>query len=216
HASAAPLPPHPRAPGAGAPLQARGAHTVLGASDPLTIAAAVIYTNASIPSGLYTATGSGSARGTGPTQDDVANRLADLNPNDIVNIEVLKSAAASSIYGSKAANGVVIITTNRGLAGKPKAHITQRLGWSNLLRGPGERVFDTTSAFDVYSSAQDSAIIRGLAVNGKLPFYDHLKELAGGNDPASETQLDVGGGTGNTTYYVSGGVKRDNGIVHNT
>jgi TonB-linked SusC/RagA family outer membrane protein len=204
------------APGGGAQIQIRGSNTVIGASDPLIVVDGVIYSNASIPSGLYTVTGSGSASGTGPTQDDVANRLADLNPNDIVSIEVLKSAAASSIYGSKAANGVVIITTNRGQAGKPRAHITQRLGWSNLLRGPGERAFDTTSAFAVYSSAADSAIIRSLVVNGKLPFYDHLQELAGGNAPASETQLDVGGGSGNTTYYVSGGVKRDNGIVHNT
>src|SRR5207237_5751804 len=134
----------------------------------------------------------------------------------IVSIEVLKSAAASSIYGSKAANGVVIITTNRGQAGKARAHITQRLGWSSLLRGPGERAFDTTSAFAVYSSAGDSATIRSLEVSGKLPVYDHLKELAGGNAPASETQLDVGGGTGNTTYYLSGDVKRDNGISKNT
>jgi TonB-linked SusC/RagA family outer membrane protein len=204
------------APGGGAQIQIRGSNTVIGASDPLIVVDGVIYSNASIPSGLYTVTGSGSATGTGPTQDDVANRLADLNPNDIVNIEVLKSAAASSIYGSKAANGVVIITTNRGQAGRPRAHITQRLGWSSLLRGPGERAFDTTSAFAVYSSPEDSAIIRSLEVNGKLPVYDHLKELAGGNAPASETQLDVGGGSGNTTYYVSGGVKRDNGIVHNT
>ena len=204
------------APGGGAQIQIRGASTVIGASDPLIIVDGVIYSNASIPSGLYTVTGSGSAAGNGPAQDDVANRLADLNPNDIINIEVLKSAAASSIYGSKAANGVVIITTNRGLAGKPKAHITQRLGWSHLLRGPGERVFDTTSAFDVYSSPEDSAIIRSLVVNGKLPFYDHLNELAGGNAPASETQIDVGGGSGNTTYYVSGGVKRDDGVIHNT
>jgi TonB-linked SusC/RagA family outer membrane protein len=204
------------APGGGAQIQIRGSNTVIGASDPLIIVDGVIYSNASIPSGLYTVTGSGSASGTGPNQDDVANRLADLNPNDIVNIEVLKSAAASSIYGSKAANGVVIITTNRGQAGKPRAHITQRLGWSSLLRGPGERAFDTTSAFAVYGSAADSAIIRSLMVNGKLPFYDHLKEIAGGNAPASETQLDVGGGSGNTTYYVSGGVKRDNGIIKNT
>jgi TonB-linked SusC/RagA family outer membrane protein len=204
------------APGGGAQIQIRGSNTVIGASDPLIVVDGVIYSNASIPSGLYTVTGSGSASGTGPNQDDVANRLADLNPNDIVSIEVLKSAAASSIYGSKAANGVVIITTNRGQAGKPRAHITQRLGWSSLLRGPGERAFDTTSAFAVYSSAGDSATIRSLEINGKLPVYDHLKELAGGNAPASETQLDVGGGTGNTTYYVSGDIKRDNGIVHNT
>ena len=204
------------APGGGAQIQIRGSNTVIGASDPLIIVDGVIYSNASIPSGLYTVTGSGSAGGTGPNQDDVANRLADLNPNDIVNIEVLKSAAASSIYGSKAANGVVIITTNRGQAGRPRAHVTQRLGWSSLLRGPGSRVFDTTSAFAVYGSAADSAIIRSLEVDGKLPFYDHLREIAGGNAPASETQLDVGGGTGTTTYYVSGGVKRDNGIIKNT
>lgn len=204
------------APGGGAQIQIRGSNTVIGASDPLIVVDGVIYSNASIPSGLYTVTGSGSASGTGPTQDDVANRLADLNPNDIVNIEVLKSAAASSIYGSKAANGVVIITTNRGQAGKPKAHVTQRLGWSSLLRGPGERAFDVASAENIYSSAEDSTIIQGLAVNGKLPFYDHLKELAGGKAPASETQVDVGGGSGNTTYYISGDVKRDNGIIHDT
>ncbi|HEY2378700.1 MAG TPA: SusC/RagA family TonB-linked outer membrane protein [Gemmatimonadaceae bacterium] len=204
------------APGGGAQIQIRGSNTVIGGSDPLIVVDGVIYSNASIPSGLYTVTGSGGASGTGPTQDDVANRLADLNPNDIVSIEVLKSAAASSIYGSKAANGVVIITTNRGQAGKPRTHVTQRLGWSNLLRGPSERLFDTTSAFAVYSSAADSAIIRSLEVNGKLPYYDHLKELAGGNAPAAETQLDVSGGTTNTTYYISGDVKRDDGIVHDT
>jgi TonB-linked SusC/RagA family outer membrane protein len=204
------------APGGGAQIQIRGSNTVIGASDPLIVVDGVIYSNASIPSGLYTVTGSGSASGNGPTQDDVANRLADLNPNDIVNIEVLKSAAASSIYGSKAANGVVIITTNRGQAGKPRAHITQRLGWSSLLRGPGERVLDVATAEQIYSSPEDASVIEGLAVNGKLPFYDHLKELAGGKAPASETQVDVGGGSGNTTYYVSGDVKRDNGIIHNT
>jgi TonB-linked SusC/RagA family outer membrane protein len=204
------------APGGGAQIQIRGSNTVIGASDPLVIVDGVIYSNASIPSGLYTVTGSGSASGSGPTQDDVANRLADLNPNDIVNIEVLKSAAASSIYGSKAANGVVIITTNRGQAGRPRAHITQRLGWSSLLRGPGERVFNVAAAESTYTSAEDTVIIQGLAVNGQLPFYDHMKELAGGRAPASETQLDVGGGSGTTTYYVSGSVKRDNGIIRNT
>ncbi|GAC1651836.1 MAG: TonB-dependent receptor [Gemmatimonadaceae bacterium] len=204
------------APGGGAQIQIRGTNTVIGASDPLIVVDGVIYSNASIPSGLYTVTGSGGATGTGPTQDDVANRLADLNPNDIVNIEVLKSAAASSIYGSKAANGVVIITTNRGRGGKPRAHVTQRVGWSRLLRGPSERAFTVVSAESVYKSSADTALIRSLAINGRLPFYDHLKELAGGNAPAYETQADVGGGSANTTYYISGGVKRDAGIIPHT
>src|SRR3954465_7891401 len=185
------------APGGGAQIQIRGAHTVIGASDPLIIVDGVIYSNASIPSGLYTVTGSGSASGSGPTQDDVANRLADLNPNDIVNIEVLKSAAASPLYGSNAAKRALPTKKERTLAGRAKAHITQRLGWSNLLRGPGERIFTVAGAESTYTSSADIAIIEGLAVGGKLPYYDHLKELAGGNAPASETQLDVSGGSGN-------------------
>ena len=48
------------------------------------------------------------------------NRIADLNPNDIENVEVLKGAAASAIYGSKASNGVIMITTKRGRVGAPQ------------------------------------------------------------------------------------------------
>ena len=102
------------APGGGAQIQIRGINTILGASDPLIVVDGVIYSNATIASGLYTVTGSGSAAGTGTQQDDSDNRLSDLNPEDIASVEVLKSAAASSIYGSKAANGVIIITTKRG------------------------------------------------------------------------------------------------------
>ena len=49
-------------------------------------------------------------------QDNPVNRLADINPNDIESIEVLKDAAAASIYGSQAANGVVLVTTKTGRA----------------------------------------------------------------------------------------------------
>src|SRR6185437_4485486 len=68
------------APGGGAQIQIRGSNTVIGASDPLIVVDGVIYSNASIPSGLYTATASASATGSGPTQDDAANRLADPTP----------------------------------------------------------------------------------------------------------------------------------------
>ena len=48
------------------------------------------------------------------------NRIADINPNDIESVEVLKGASASAIYGSKASAGVIIITTKRGSPGKPR------------------------------------------------------------------------------------------------
>ena len=90
----------------------------------------VIYSNATIPSGLSSVTGSSSNLARADAQDDGTNRLADLNPNDIESIEILKSAAAGSIYGSKAANGVVIIHTKRGVAGQVHANLSQRVGVS--------------------------------------------------------------------------------------
>ena len=78
------------------------------------------------------------------------------------------------------------------------------------------RVFDTTSAFDLYNSPEDSAVIRSLEVNGRLPVYDHLKEAAGNKPLNYETALDVSGGNDNTQYFVSGGWSHQGGIINNT
>jgi len=199
------------APGGGTQIQIRGNNTVIGSPDPVFVVDGVIYSDASLPTGLYSVTQSGANRGSGPTQDDPVNRLADLNPNDIESIEVLRGAAASSIYGSKAANGVVIIRTNRGKAGKPQASITQRMGFFELERGPATRVFSLTDTFPY-----TSATIASYMVAGQLPFYDHLQEIAGERPLSYETNLNVSGGAENTRYYLSGGVIHDPGIVLNT
>ncbi len=118
------------APGGGIQMQIRGNNTILGGYDPLFVVDGVIYSNASIPSGRGYANAAASV-----TQEaDAVNRLADLNPNDIASIEVLKGASASSIYGSKAANGVVVITTTRGASGTPRFNMTQRFGVFSPLR----------------------------------------------------------------------------------
>ena len=214
------------APGGGTQIQIRGSNTVVGSADPLFVVDGVIYSDASISSGLFTVTQSGnpqSTRNDGEKQDDSVNRLTDLNPNDIASIDILRGAAASSIYGSKGVNGVVIITTNRGKAGKPRANIVQRIGVSELQRGFGTRVFDTTSAIALYASSgnvtDDStarAQIMSYLVNGQLPTYDHLREVAGEKPISYETQLDVSGGSGDTRYFLSGNVKGDGGIIANT
>ena len=204
------------APGGGTQVQIRGSNTVIGSSNPLYVVDGVIYSDASISTGLFSVTASGnpqSTRNDGEKQDDPVNRLTDLNPNDVASIEILRGAAASSIYGSKGVNGVVIITTNRGKAGKPRANIIQRVGFSELVRGPGTRVFDTTTAFAQFG---DTALIRSYVVNGVLPTYDHLRELAGNKPADYETQLDVSGGAGGTRYFLSGNVKGDGGIIENT
>ncbi|HEX4931765.1 MAG TPA: TonB-dependent receptor plug domain-containing protein, partial [Gemmatimonadaceae bacterium] len=106
------------APGGGIQLQVRGNNTILGAFDPLYVVDGVIYSNERIASGRGVITAAAFAT----AEDDAVNRSADINPADIQSIEILKGAAASSIYGSKAANGVVIITTRRGQSGRARVN----------------------------------------------------------------------------------------------
>ena len=119
-------------PGGGMQVQIRGATSLLGQGDPLYVIDGIIVSNASIPVGL--ASISRSSGSTSSNQDQTVNRLADVNPNDIENIEVLKSAAATAIYGSRATNGVVVITTKRGKAGTTRYNVTQRVGSQQATR----------------------------------------------------------------------------------
>jgi len=215
------------APGGGTQIQLRGNNTVIGNPDPLFVVDGVIFSDAALPTGLFTVTGSSSNRGNGELQDDPVNRLADINPDDVESIEVLRGAAAASIYGSKAANGVIVIKTKRGQAGAPRASITQSLGFFELERGPATRVFtpgppvivdhgalgpDTIPWFFPY----DSSVVRSYAVNGAIPNYDHLQEIAGKKPLAYHTDINVSGGSENTHYFLSAGNAHDGGIVDNT
>ena len=214
------------APGGGTQVQIRGSNTVIGSSNPLYVVDGVIISDASLSTGLFSVTASGnpqSTRNDGEKQDDPVNRLTDLNPNDVESVEILRGAAASSIYGSKGVNGVVIITTRHGKAGTPRANITQRVGFSELQRGPGTRVYDLPTALAQFASSIDPAtakseslLIQSYAVSGRLPTYDHLQELAGNKPLDYETQLEVSGGSGPTRYFLSGNVKGDGGIIQNT
>src|SRR6185312_6996347 len=122
------------APGGGLQIQLRGTTSIIGNSEPLYVIDGVPATNAAVPGGTNAITGASS--GISSDEDNAANRLADLNPNDIQTIEILKGAAASANYGSQASNGVVLITTKRGTPGKTRLDITQQVGVtevSNLL-----------------------------------------------------------------------------------
>ncbi len=96
-------------PGAGSTIQIRGANTISGATQPLIILDGVPISN----SNLY---GEGSSRSGGVSQQ---SRLNDLNPNDIASVQVLKGASAAALWGSRAANGVIVITTKQGRTSQP-------------------------------------------------------------------------------------------------
>src|SRR3981081_809376 len=117
------------APGGGMQMRLRGITSINAASEPLYVVDGVVLSNVAIPSNQNAVTKWTGGAHPGLTQDAQVNRIADLNPNDIENIEVLKGASASAIYGSRASNGVVIITTRRGRSGDRVIHATQRVGF---------------------------------------------------------------------------------------
>src|SRR2546421_2377123 len=136
------------APGGGAQVQIRGVTSILGNGQPLFVMDGVIISNDAISDGANSVTGAGNrslATGIGGTQDALVNRLADLNPAEIESIEILKSAAATAMYGSRATNGVVIIRTKRGAGGAPRFHLTSRVGRSTPYRLLGTRQFETVA-----------------------------------------------------------------------
>jgi TonB-linked SusC/RagA family outer membrane protein len=195
------------APGGGMQLQVRGNNTILGGFDPLYVVDGIMYSNASVPSGR----GLANAAASPTTEADAVNRIADLNPADIASIEVLKGAAASSIYGSKAANGVVVITTTRGQAGTPRFNVTQRVGVFSPLRLMESRRWTLDSALVRFGEP-----VRAYFADNPNPYFDNAEAIYDNRKPSYETIADVSGGNQNTRYYVSGSLKRDEGIERAT
>ena len=198
------------APGGGIQVQLRGTSSIIGDHRPLYVVDGVVVSNDEIASNVHVVTVSSSNPVRGGQQDNAPNRIADLNPNDIESIEILKGASASAIYGSKATNGVVLITTKRGRAGAPRFNFTQRLGVFQKSNDLGLRKFDTMEdAVDAFGPNAANFYSPGA-------FFDHEEYLAGNTPLSYESALSVNGGNESTRYYVSGLVKHDGGIVTNT
>jgi TonB-linked SusC/RagA family outer membrane protein len=197
------------APGGGGQIQIRNASSLLGRIDPLYVVDGVIISNAVRSTGLSTITGSLNAG-----EENGTNRLADINPNDIENVEILKGAAASAIYGSQATNGVVVITTKRGRTGSTRVDLTQRVGMSQMIRKLGSRHF--TSLAQVLETSTDSAAAVAAFSNGVPAYQDYQGQLFGQNAPTLETVISVSGGSDNTKFYVSADDKQEKGIAINT
>jgi TonB-linked SusC/RagA family outer membrane protein len=198
------------APGGGISVKLRGITSLVANSQPLFIVDGVYYDNSSINAGLNVvsrAAGQGSVL----FQDDPSNRVADLDPQDIDRIEILKGASAAAIYGSRAAGGVVIITTKRGRSGKPRIEISHAIGMQMQLHKLGQREWDDAKVQAAFGA-------NGLAyytANGKKT-YDYEEELYGNNGLMNNTRLSVSGGNERTTYYAGFTRKNDEGIVKRT
>ncbi|MFN8289195.1 MAG: SusC/RagA family TonB-linked outer membrane protein [Chitinophagaceae bacterium] len=153
------------------------------------------------------------------------NALASINPNDIESIDIAKDAAATAIYGSRAANGVVYITTKKGKAGKPKVTYNGSVGWTqvyglpsilnaqqytdykNLAASNNLSVNTTNPSGSGYTKFATTTDLNGNIIDTYWPDYVYRKGLA------QDHNLNISGGNDNTTYYFSAGYTDQEGIL---
>lgn len=144
-----------------------------------------------------------------------ANPLASINPNDIESIDIAKDAAATAIYGSRAANGVVFITTKRGKAGRTKVSYDGWVGWSEAIRLPklldGFQYTDFKNAAIANLKANNAANTGSFSLtngpDGKpinTNWFDYLYRTGF----SQSHNVSVSGGSDNTNYYFATGYTR--------
>jgi len=197
------------APGGGVQVQLRGVSTINSSYLPLYVIDGVIVDNSSIANGINAITAAAGGN-FGSSQDQRVNRTADLNPNDIESIQILKGPSASSIYGSRGTNGVIIITTKQGQAGQSSLDLVQRFGTARISNKIDIRCF--TSGAEVVDAGYDSTGF-GAATN---KCHDYQQELYGEHPFNYQTVASLrGASSAGTNYYVSGLVQHDGGLVLN-
>jgi TonB-linked SusC/RagA family outer membrane protein len=206
------------APGGGLQVRMRGVTSVFGNAQPLYVVDGVPVSNTVIQNGLNAVTAASAGRaGTSAlqTQDQGVNRIADLNPDDIERIEILKGPSAAAIYGSQAANGVVLITTRRGAPGETRFSVTQRIGTHALANTLGLRRFTLPDAitFGAGYGLNAATVTQMYQAGG---YQDFEQQVFGDKSLSYETDLTISGGSEKTQYFVSGLNQHDNGVMYGT
>ena len=150
------------------------------------------------------------------------NRAIDLNPNDIENVEILKGAAAGAIYGARAGQGVVLITTKSGRAGATHFSYRSSASFDNvshfvpLQTQFGQGRFGIEADTNLGGSCDDpgNSVCRrswGAPLPAGFPVFDHARELYETGHVA-ENAMTVSGGNDRTTFYLSGENLDNNGM----
>lgn len=182
-------------PGAGTSIQIRGINSLNGTNEPIYVIDGVIVS--------------------GETGSNTSNALANINPNDIESVEVLKDASATAIYGAQGANGVIIITLKKGKEGKTKVSFNSYLGSQELSR--------KVDMMDLRAYAEHYNALRAVIDPSKIKDkFSHPSTLGEGTDwqdaifssaPIKSYNLSVRGGNKVSNFSMSLGHLNQEGIA---
>ena len=182
-------------PGAGSRIRIRGANTILGSSEPL-----IIVDGSPLNSSITKIVNGGSSS-SGAV--NFGSRLNDINPADIASVQVLKGASAAALWGSRAANGVIVITTKEGQSGKAKI------------------TFSTTYSFDEISERIPRQNVWGQGQNGIYSptkaesWGDYIPDRAGGADAVNTSGGFFTSQNGNVYYPITTKNSRETYVEEN-
>ena len=194
------------APGGGLSMRLRGVTSIFGDQQPLFIVDGVYVDNSSIGFGNNIVSEAAGGGNPSTNQDDATNRIADIDPEDIANVEILKGASAAAIYGSRAAGGVVIITTKRGKIGAPKVSFSQTVGVRSPTRLLGLRDWNQSKV----------AALGGPANFNLDNLRDYEAELFDHQRVSYTTRFTTSGAADKTDYFFGVTHKDEPGLVDNT
>jgi len=192
-------------PGSSAFVQIRGATSVTGTNQPL-----IVVDNQPIDNSTNSTNG-------GNQSTVTQNRAADINPNDVESVQILKGAAASAIYGARAANGVILITTKKGGNGPTRYTITSTQTFDNVIKTfPLQQSFGQGSNGKAGSCADPDCSASSLSWGPLLPagasVFNHATEIYD-LGLTSDNAINISGGTQRTTFFLSGGLTDQLGVM---
>jgi TonB-linked SusC/RagA family outer membrane protein len=201
-------------PGSSASIKIRGNASLSGTNQPLFVVDGQPIDNQTVT----TDQSPGSFPGTASTVTQ--NRAADINPNDIESIEILKSAAAAAIYGARAANGVVLITTKRGRSGPTRISLSSTNTFDDVVKTmPMQTKYGQGLDGEPWVCGGLDCVADGLhngawgsVLTSGTPVYDHGAEIFH-TGVTSDNYLSVSGGNDRTTFYGSGGYTAQRGVI---
>lgn len=190
--------------GAGLQIRVRGAASISAGNDPLYVIDGIPITSTDA----------------GTTTTEPYSPLADIDPNDIESIDILKDASASAIYGSRASNGVVLITTKRGRAGRTNVNIGYYTGISNPTKL--RQFLNRDQYIELFTeAAQNSGIdpddpvdgFPGAGLDRNSTVNENWSEQAFRQGSVNQLNFNLSGGTEKTRFYLSGSTNKQIGMI---
>ncbi|HTF31357.1 MAG TPA: SusC/RagA family TonB-linked outer membrane protein, partial [Flavitalea sp.] len=194
-------------PGSGVKVRVQGQNSLLSGNDPLYVIDGVPYSSQLLPtlSTILGTSGSGVA----------GNPLSFVNSSDIESIDILKDADATAIYGSRAANGAILITTKKGKAGEIRVNANIQSGWGKVAKKLD--LMNTQQYLEMrHEALKNDGIGAPSATDYDLNgFWDSTrytnwqKELIGRSAKYTDVQASVSGGNSNTNFTVGAGYHKE-------